>query len=114
MAHYAVEYGITRHPLAFLFCSFSLFFPDIKCGSTAAGKLVENVLQNIINTINACVPNYKIVSKVGSTDYLSKSINYKGSLHSMNTIQVDRHVFSNGKRIAFIENKTYLDSCYYD
>ena len=34
MAHYAVEYGITRHPLAFLFCSFSLFFPDIKCGST--------------------------------------------------------------------------------
>lgn len=80
----------------------------------AAGKLVENVLQNIINTINACVPNYKIVSKVGSTDYLSKSINYKGSLYSMNTIQVDRHVFSNGKRIAFIENKTYLDSCYYD
>ena len=34
MAHYAVEYGITRHPLAFLFCSFSLFFSDIKCGST--------------------------------------------------------------------------------
>ena len=38
MAHYAVEYGITRHPLAFLFCSFSLFFSDIKCGSTVEVK----------------------------------------------------------------------------
>lgn len=39
MAHYAVEYGITRHPLAFLFCSFSLFFSDIKCGSTAISRI---------------------------------------------------------------------------
>ena len=80
----------------------------------AAGKLVENVLQNIFNTINAELPTAKIVSKVGSTDYLSKTIFYKGKKVVNDKIQVDRHVFSNGKRICFIENKTYLDSCYYD
>ena len=45
MAHYAVEYGITRHPLAFLFCSFSLFFSDIKCGSTVAATNTELLLE---------------------------------------------------------------------
>ena len=80
----------------------------------AAGNLVENVLQCIFNTINECIPSAKIQSKVGSTDFLSKNIKYKGKEVEFNTIQVDRHVYSNGKRICFIENKTYLDSCYYD
>ena len=79
-----------------------------------AGNLVESVLQEVFSTLNACIPNAKIVSKVGSTDFLSKNIKYKGRTLSFNTIQVDRHVWANGQRICFIENKTYLDSCYYD
>ena len=80
----------------------------------AAGKLVENILQNIFNTINTELSTTKIVSKVGSTDYLSKTIFYKNKKVINNKIQVDRHVFANDRRICFIENKTYLDSCYYD
>ena len=80
----------------------------------AAGVFIENFLQNIFNQINKHVPNAKIISKVGTTDYLSLNIKYKGKKAANNQIQVDRHVFSKGKRIAFIENKTYLDSCYYD
>ena len=64
----------------------------------AAGNLVEHILQNIFDTI----------------DFLSKNINYKGKNVVFGQIQVDRHVFSRGNRICFIENKTYLDSCYYD
>ncbi len=79
----------------------------------AAGELVEHILQNIIDTINMYLKN-DIQSKVGSSDYLSKSVTYKGKTYQFNTIQVDRHLWFNNKRIAFIENKTYLDSCYYD
>lgn len=80
----------------------------------AAGELIESVLQNIFSSINSVIPQARIVSKVGSTDYLSKEIVYRGQTFSFDTIQVDRHVWSNGHRIAFVENKTYLDSCYYD
>jgi hypothetical protein len=80
----------------------------------AAGNFVEGFLQNIFDNINEYIPSAKIVSKVGSTDFLSLTINYKNRKITNDTIQVDRHVFSKGKRIAFIENKTYLDSCYYD
>ena len=80
----------------------------------AAGNLVENILQRIFDIINRELPYAKIVSKVGSTDFLSKTIYYKGRKIINGTIQVDRHVYSNNKRICFIENKTYLDSCYYD
>lgn len=80
----------------------------------ATGKLIETVLQNIFSSINTVIPQAGIVSKVGSTDYLSKEIFYRGQHFSFDTIQVDRHVWSNGRRIAFVENKTYLDSCYYD
>lgn len=80
----------------------------------SAGNLIENVLQDVFNTLNTCIPNIHIISKIGCTDYLSKSITYKGRTLYNNTIQVDRHVWANGKRLCFIENKTYLDSCYYD
>ena len=80
----------------------------------AAGVLVENILQKIFDTINSFLGNDKIISKVGSTDYLKKETLYKGKIYTNNKIQVDRHVWYQGKRIAFIENKTYLDSCYYD
>lgn len=80
----------------------------------AAGNLVEHVLQCIFDEMNKHFPNCNIVSKVGSTDFLSKTIVYKGKRVEFNTIQVDRHVWANMKRICFIENKTYLDSCYYD
>ena len=56
----------------------------------------------------------KIISKVGSSDHLTKRIFYKGKTYVNDKIQVDRHVWFKGERIAFIENKTYLDSCYYD
>lgn len=81
---------------------------------SAAGNLVETLLQNIFDTINQVLPSANIQSKVGSTDFLSKSLTYKGQTLHLDSIQVDRHVWANGKRIAFIENKTYLDSCYYD
>src|SRR5574344_11651 len=80
----------------------------------AAGELVEKILQTIFNSINTFLSNEKIVSKVGNTDYLTKEIVYKGKTYTNDTIQVDRHVWYKGQRIAFIENKTYLDSCYYD
>lgn len=80
----------------------------------AAGELVESVLKSIFEAINKNLGNEKIVSKVGSSDYLKKEIEYKGIKYTNNNIQVDRHVWYKGKRIAFIENKTYLDTCYYD
>lgn len=80
----------------------------------AAGELVEHILQNIFDTINGFLIGDKIVSKIGTSDYLSKSVSYKGKEYHFNTIQVDRHILFKGVRIAFIENKTYLDSCYYD
>ena len=46
----------------------------------AAGQLVENILQTIFNTINTFLDENKIVSKVGSSDYLTKRIEYKGIL----------------------------------
>ena len=80
----------------------------------AAGVLVEHILQNIIDTINSFLQKAKLDSKVGSSDFLSKETFYKGNTYVNKRIQVDRHVWYNNERIAFIENKTYLDSCYYD
>lgn len=80
----------------------------------AAGLLVEKILQSVFDTINDYLSGDKIVSKVGSTDYLKKEIEYKGKLYINDSIQVDRHVFFGSRRIAFIENKTYLDTCYFD
>lgn len=79
----------------------------------AAGELVESVLQSIFDTINLYLPE-KIISNVGKKDGLSKDVFYKGTTYTINNLQVDRHIWYKGKRIAFIENKTYLDSCYYD
>lgn len=79
----------------------------------AAGELVENILQSIFDSMNTFLPS-KIVSKVGSSDYLSKKIKYNDRIYTNNHIQVDRHVWYQGRRIAFIENKTYLDTCYFD
>lgn len=79
----------------------------------AAGELIEKVLQSIFDAMNQFLP-LPIVSKVGGTDFLSKTIQYKGQLYTNNHIQVDRHIWYGEKRIAFIENKTYLDSCYFD
>lgn len=39
---------------------------------------------------------------------------YKGQNLILDHIQVDRHISTETTRIAFIENKTYLDSCYWD
>lgn len=78
-----------------------------------AGDLIEKVLQNIFDTINNNIDNVKIISKKGIKDKLSKTILYKGKELHINNIQVDRHVFNNKQRICFIENKTYLDLCYY-
>jgi len=79
-----------------------------------AGELVEAILQSIFNSINKNLPQErKIVSLVGSSDRLSKTIEYKGKVYT-ESIQVDRHIWQINNRIAFVENKTYLDSCYYD
>ncbi len=80
----------------------------------AAGLLVEKILQSVFDAINGFLSGDKIISKVGSTDYLKKKVEYKGKLYINDSIQVDRHVLFGNRRIAFIENKTYLDTCYYD
>jgi len=67
----------------------------------AAGNLVEKVLQNIFDSINEYFPDLKIVSKVGSTDFLSKEIIYKGRNVTFNKIQVDRHVWVKGENRHF-------------
>ena len=78
-----------------------------------AGDLVESLLQVIFDTINSQLSaENKIISRIGSTDNLTKRIEYKGKIHTPRA-HVDRHIWQLGKRIAFIENKTYLDSCYY-
>lgn len=51
---------------------------------------------------------------MGHTDYLTKTVNYKGRELHFDKIQVDRHVWAKNKRLCFIENKTYLEACYYD
>lgn len=79
----------------------------------ASGKFIESFLQNIFDEINGRF-GLSIESKVGSTDFLSKQIPYNGHVYELNHIQVDRHISNNNTRIAFIENKTYLDSCYWD
>lgn len=79
----------------------------------AAGEFVESILQTIFNELNNYLPD-KIISNVGKKDGLNKEIIYKGQKYIIKGLQVDRHVWYKGKRLAFIENKTYLDSCYYD
>lgn len=79
----------------------------------AAGELVEKILQSIFDAMNKFLP-FPIISKVGSSDYLTKKIEYNNNIYTNDHIQVDRHVWYQGKRIAFIENKTYLDTCYFD
>ena len=79
----------------------------------ASGQFIENFLQNIFDEINKQF-NIQIISKVGSSDFLTKIIDYEGKIYELNHIQVDRHISYNNRRIAFIENKTYLDSCYWD
>lgn len=78
-----------------------------------AGELTESILETIINGIN----NYlgiKLNSVVGNKDYLNATINHGDNKTTCDNIQVDRHLFLNKKRIGFVENKTYLDACYYD
>lgn len=80
---------------------------------TAAGNLTESILETIIKGINEYF-NLKIQSKIGTQDYLQIK-NFENKSHIIcKNIQVDRHLILDGKRIAFIENKTYLDACYYD
>lgn len=80
-----------------------------------SGRFVESFLQNIFDMINTEFKlNEKIESKVGDTDCLTKKTDYNGTTYTLRHIQVDRHVSIGSKRIAFIENKTYLDSCYWD
>lgn len=79
----------------------------------AAGDFVERFLQNIFDTLNSLL-KVNIISKVGSNDFLHLEISYKGKKYRNDKIQVDRHVYNNNKCLCFIENKTYLDSCYYD
>ncbi|MCL2846989.1 MAG: hypothetical protein FWE38_04845 [Firmicutes bacterium] len=80
----------------------------------ATGDFVEQILQTIIDTIAKSIPEANLVSKRGSQDSLSMTLNYKGGKIVLNKIQVDRHLWARNKRIAFVENKTYLDACYLD
>ncbi len=78
-----------------------------------SGQLTEVVLETIINGINKEF-DIKINSLIGSKDYLEVTLIYGERKIICKNIQVDRHLFHNNKRLGFIENKTYLDACYYD
>lgn len=82
----------------------------------AAGKLTESILAEIFDAINLIISKKDLTlrSIVGSKDYLTCIINWNNKEGKSENLQVDRHVYLNDKRIAFIENKTYLDACYYD
>lgn len=82
----------------------------------ASRLFVEDLLQCIFDTLNQALPEANINSLIGSQDFLSRQVTdpISGKSFTFSTIQVDRHIWAKGKRIAFIENKTYLDSCYYD
>lgn len=76
----------------------------------ASGKLYEGLIDECIRQIGN-----GIVSKVGTTDYLSVKYEHPGGelfQAEVNNIQVDRHIWKNGKRLGFIEAKTYLDAPY--
>lgn len=99
-----------EHPKLVLFAGNASNGGQIRA---ASGQFIEKFLQNIFDEINNRF-NITIESKIGSSDFLTKKIDYNGKIYELNHIQVDRHVSYNSKRIAFIENKTYLDSCYWD
>lgn len=77
-------------------------------------KLTEAVLETIISGIKKYLNIVNLRSVVGGKDFLNISIKHGGDEIICNNIQVDRHLFLNKRRLAFIENKTYLDACYYD
>lgn len=79
----------------------------------AAGMLTEYVFEELIDSLNNIL-NLSFVSKVGNKDYLTLKIEIENMKSEISNLQVDRHIFLNNKRFAFVENKTYLDACYYD
>lgn len=83
---------------------------ELRAGSC---EIVETILQTVVDVVNTQLDN-KIQSRVGDTDTLTRTIKYKDKTYTINNIQVDRHLVIGTSRIAFAENKTYLDSCYLD
>lgn len=79
----------------------------------AAGMLTEYVFEELIVSLNK-VLNLSFISKVGNKDYLTLKIEIENMKSEISNLQVDRHIFLNDKRFGFVENKTYLDACYYD
>ena len=73
----------------------------------AAGELVEKILQSIFDSINSFLPNEKIISKVGSTDYLKKEIpDYKNNKYYENRSLLKRTIEKN-KLLTKIYCKIY-------
>lgn len=84
----------------------------------SAGELTEKVLQSIFDNLNKSFNENIFISKRGIKDFLSSKIKYKNDEVEIKNLQVDRHIYinkdKNEQKFGFIENKTYLDACYYD
>lgn len=75
----------------------------------ATGKLYENMIDEFI-----AVKQNGFVSKVGTKDFISTKYEHPtmGIIAEQNNLQVDRHIWKDGSRYAFVEAKTYLDKPY--
>lgn len=75
----------------------------------ATGKLYEGMVDEIIS-----IRQNGFVSKVGADDFISTKYEHPtiGIIAEQNNLQVDRHIWKNNERYAFVEAKTYLDKPY--
>lgn len=75
----------------------------------ATGKLYEELIDEFIR-----IKQNGFMSKTGTNDYISTKYEHPtmGVIAEQNNLQVDRHIWKNGLRYAFIEAKTYLDKPY--
>lgn len=73
-----------------------------------SGRLFEELVDMLVGRMGE-----GLISKPGILDTLHVTYEHPdGTVYAGDTLQVDRHIWKNGKRHAFVEAKTYLDSPY--
>lgn len=72
----------------------------------ASGKMYEKLVDTVVSQME----KQGLTVKKGDTDYVSTTMFHPdGEDIEQEKLQVDRHLYKNGKREGFIECKTYLD-----
>lgn len=75
----------------------------------ATGKLYESMIDEFM-----AIKQGGFISKTGTNDFISTKYEHPtmGIIAEQNNLQVDRHIWKDGSRYAFVEAKTYLDKPY--